>query len=798
MTAGVDYEKMDLFYLGRELDAQGITSAIPFVFNNRELRTHAAILGMTGSGKTGLGITLLEEAAIDGIPCFILDPKGDMGNLLLSTPSLRADTFKPWIDEQQAERQGISRDELARQTAQTWKHGLESWDQSAERIQRMRDRTAFNLFTPGSTRGRPLSLLHNLEAPDLESLQHTDTIAGLVSATASSLLGLLGIQGDPLTSREHILLSTILLTSWKEEKNLSIETVISQVVQPPFEKVGIIPVDSFFPQNKRMDLAVKLNNLLASPTFAAWMQGEELSIEQLLYDKSGKPALSVFSIAHLTDAERMFFVTLFLGRLLTWMRKQKASSGLRCLLYMDEIFGFFPPTSQPPSKKLMLLLLKQARAYGVGVVLSTQNPVDLDYKGLANIGTWFVGRMQTRQDQDRVLSNISRENTQVREAIRNALGTMRRRVFLVHSTYHPDAFLFECRWTISYLKGPLSLDEIAHLNQEKVPVFHQKESRLERNSQEINTAYSANAPLLETGIGQRFVPPPFPGEQIQFRPSFIGFATVRIVKQARGVDRQEQVCLKLEIPGSREAIAWNSAEPVDLQLQDLALQCHEGSRYASLPGYVLRMKNLHAEKKALIDYLYHNKKYQVFQVKSLKIFSDPGEGEQQFRQRIHAVLIETLEEQKKKVQESYLKKRRALETRLEKAQSKLEKEEQDVYVKGVDTVMSIGTAVIGALFGRKLLSTSTANRAARGVRSAGRLAREKADVERAREEILRIQDELQLLTDELQIQIGELTTRFAPEKYPVETVMLTPRRADIFDVDVFLLWEPDFSSATFA
>ena len=546
--------------------------------------------------------------------------------------------------------------------------------------------------------------------------------------------------GDPLTSREHILLSTIVLTAWRNGRNMDLETVISQVVQPPFDKVGIIPVDSFFPQAKRMDLAVQLNNLLAGPAFAAWMQGEELSIERLLYDTAGRPALSIFSLAHLGDAERMFFVTQFLGRLLTWMRKQKASSGLRCLLYMDEIFGFFPPNSQPPSKKLMLLLLKQARAYGVGVVLSTQNPVDLDYKGLANIGTWFMGRMQTSQDQDKVLGNVSGEDRQVRAALRQALGNMRKRVFLVHSTYNPDPLLFECRWAMSYLKGPLSLAEISRLNREHISAPDKMEDTIDSDF-ETQTEYSTVPPLIAAGIGQRFVPAPLPGERLKLKPSLVGFAGVRIVKQARGIDRHEQVCLKLPLPRSREAVFWDQAEELDIRMQDLALQCDGDAEYAPLPGYVLGMKNLSPEARAFSDHLYHTCNHPVYQVKSLDAFSEPDEGEQQFRQRVNTLLAETLEEKKQQIQEAYLKKRRTLETRLEKARSKLEKEQQDVYTRGVDTAMSIGTAVIGALFGRKLLSTSSANRAARGVRSAGRLAKEKGDVERAGDEIARVEEE---------------------------------------------------------
>src|SRR3990172_8052895 len=171
----------------------------------------------------------------------------------------------------------------------------------------------------------------------------------------------------------------------------------------PFGKIGVVDLESFYPAAERTKLSMRLNNLLASPTFASWLEGEPLDVAEMLYTPAGKPRLAIVSIAHLDDAQRMFLVTILLNEGLAWIRTQPGTSSLRAILYMDEVFGFFPPSANPPSKTPMLTLLKQARAYGLGVVLATQNPVDLDYKGLGNAGTWFLGRLQTERDKLRVL-----------------------------------------------------------------------------------------------------------------------------------------------------------------------------------------------------------------------------------------------------------------------------------------------------------------------------------------------------------------------------------------------------------
>jgi hypothetical protein len=392
-----------LFYLGRHYDtAADAPAAQPLLYESRDLTTHAAIIGMTGSGKTGLGIGLLEEAAIDGIPVIAIDPKGDLGNLLLTFPELAPEDFEPWVNPRTASDQGLTTAAFAAQQAQLWRNGLGSWGQDGDRIRRLREAATTRVFTPGSDAGEPLSVLGELAPPPGGAAADPELLRERVEAAASSLLALLGIDADPLASREHLLIANILQQAWAAGQTLTLAELIHQVQQPPFERLGVMTLDSFYPEKDRFALAMRLNALLASPGFDVWMRGEPLSAQRLFYTSEGRPQLSVVYIAHLNDAQRMFVVCQLLAQIIAWMRAQPGTGTLRAVLYMDEVFGFLPPVANPPAKPLFLTLLKQARAYGVGLVLATQNPVDLDYRALSNTGSWMIGRLQTERDKARV------------------------------------------------------------------------------------------------------------------------------------------------------------------------------------------------------------------------------------------------------------------------------------------------------------------------------------------------------------------------------------------------------------
>src|SRR5262245_6577694 len=402
-----DFEKLGVFYLGKTYDPAKKTRREELVlYDSRDLVTHAVCVGMTGSGKTGLCLALIEEAAIDGVPAILIDPKGDLGNLLLTFPSLAPADFRPWINEEDAARKGLSPDDYAKQQAETWKKGLADWGEDGDRIRRLREAADFAIYTPGSTAGLPVSILRSFAAPPEGVRGDPELLGERVASTATSLLTLLAIDADPLQSREHILVSTILAAAWSKGEDLDLAALIARIQNPGVARIGVVDLESFFPAKDRFALAMRLNNLLAAPGFAAWLEGDPLDAATLLRTAAGKPRVSILSIAHLSDAERMFFVTLLLNQVLAWMRAQSGTTSLRAILYMDEIAGYFPPVAAPPAKTPLLTLLKQGRAFGLGVVLATQNPVDLDYKGLSNTGTWFLGRLQTERDKARVLEGL--------------------------------------------------------------------------------------------------------------------------------------------------------------------------------------------------------------------------------------------------------------------------------------------------------------------------------------------------------------------------------------------------------
>ncbi|HEY5884001.1 MAG TPA: hypothetical protein VIT88_04905, partial [Pyrinomonadaceae bacterium] len=464
-----NFEKLGAFYLGRPYDLKEKKHKDGLLlYDSKDLVTHAVCVGMTGSGKTGMCIGLIEEAALDGIPSIIIDPKGDLPNLLLTFPELRPEDFAPWVNEGDAQKKGLSSAAYAAQQAEFWKNGLAQWGQDGARIKRLREAADFRIYTPGSNAGIPVSILKSFAAPPSQIVEDDELLTERVNTTATSLLGLLGIDADPIKSREHILLSNILSKEWTAGRDLDIAGLIQQIQSPSLTRIGVMDLDSFFPPKDRFELAMSLNNLLAAPAFAAYMEGEPLDIQNILYTPSGKPRVAIFSIAHLNDAQRMFFVSLLLNQMLGWMRTQSGTTSLRAILYMDEIFGYFPPVANPPSKLPLLTLLKQGRAFGVGVVLATQNPVDLDYKGLANTGTWVIGRLQTERDKARILEGLEgvAGGTGLkfdRQEMEQILAGLETRIFVLNNVHEEGTEVFETRWAMSYLRGPLPRNQIKTL-----------------------------------------------------------------------------------------------------------------------------------------------------------------------------------------------------------------------------------------------------------------------------------------------------------------------------------------------
>jgi len=469
IPATEQFEKLGAFYLGRPYDpVKEVAQPGLILYDSKDLVTHAVCVGMTGSGKTGLCIALLEEAALDGVPSIAIDPKGDLTNLMLTFPDLRPEDFRPWVNEDDARAKSLSPDEYAAQQAKLWKDGLAAWGGDGERIRRLRDAADFAIYTPGSSAGIPISIVSSFAAPVRAVREDTELLRDRVTTTASSLLGLLGIGADPIQSREHILIANLLTQAWSAAEDLDLGTLIDRIQKPPMARVGALDLESFYPAKERAQLAVKMNNLLASPGFNVWLEGVPLDVGQLLRTENGKPRVAIVSIAHLSETERMFFVSLLLNQVLDWVRAQSGTTSLRAVLYMDEIFGYFPPVAEPPSKRPLLRLLKEARAFGLGILLATQNPVDLDYKGLANTGTWFLGRLQTERDKARVLEGLESVSVAAhalfdKRQIDALLSGLSKRIFLMNNVHEDAPVVFESRWAMSYLRGPLTRDQIKRL-----------------------------------------------------------------------------------------------------------------------------------------------------------------------------------------------------------------------------------------------------------------------------------------------------------------------------------------------
>lgn len=800
MPSAQDYEKLGSFYLGKKYDLGGRKLLDDLVnYDSKDLVTHALCVGMTGSGKTGLCLSLLEEAAIDGVPAICIDPKGDLGNLLLAFPKLAPSDFQEWIEPAEATRQGKPMEQLAEETATRWRKGLNDWHQDADRIQRYRDAVDITIYTPGSNIGVPMTVLKSFDAPPPAVREDAETMREKISAASSGLLTLLGIDVDPLTSREHILLSNIFNQSWKNGNNLSLEELIRQIQTPPIKKIGVIDLDSFYPASDRVKLAMSLNNLLASPAFAGWLDGQTLDIKGLLYTSEGKPRLSILSIAHLNDSERMFFVTIFLGELLAWMRAQPGTGSLRALFYMDEVYGYFPPSAKPPSKPPMLTLLKQARAFGLGIVLATQNPVDLDYKGLSNMGTWFLGRLQTQRDKDRVLDGLEGASMQQgsafdRQTMERSLSALGNRVFLMNNVHDDGPTVFQSRWALSYLRGPLSRDQIsklmAHKRKQPQP---SASSRQAAGSLSTAGGESNTRPIVPADVTEKFlIPTKIAGAKARmiYRPAILSQSSIHFVKSSADVDYWQDVQLLVDIDQEVPDPLWEKAKRIEPDVLQLGNQPEDAFAYAELPVALSSRKNYASWEKSLKEYFFRHTQCTVYTCKALKQTSTPGVAEMDARIEFSHKAKELRDQAIDKLKVKFGDKLRSFQTRILASQQKLEREKEQANAKQMEGFFNIGTTILGALLGNKIASSTNVTRAASAVKGMGKAAAQKGDVMRAQEsyeELMAAKDELER---ECQDEIEIVTSQFSVENLALEAIDIPIRKADTKTKLLALVWVP--------
>ena len=789
-------------YLGGVLDtSNGERTDESVHLEASDLTTHGVIVGMTGSGKTGLSVIMLEEALLSGIPTIIIDPKGDMGNLLLTFPELAANEFAPWVNPADAERDGISVDELASNTASMWKDGLASWDITPERIAKLRETAEFTIYTPGSNSGVGLDIIGDLSAPEgADSEALADEVEGLVS----SLLALVDIDSDPLTGREHILLSNLVHRAWTSGQDLDLSTLLGQIQNPPIRKLGVLDLDSFYPAKDRTALVMKLNGLLASPAFAAWMQGEPLNIDNML---SQGPKASIISIAHLSDQERQFVVTLILSKVVTWMRKQSGTPELRALVYMDEVFGYVPPTAQPPSKKPILTILKQARAFGVGLVLATQNPVDVDYKALSNAGTWMVGRLQTERDKDRLLEGITASSGgENKSALSNIISSLDKRQFLLHQTRAAEPRMFGTRWAMSYLPGPLTRTQISELMEDRKASVQsaapaapaadagpQDAASGPAPARQLRDDESDFAPDVTEKVQVRYADPASPwlseiGGDADGKRLVAGIAArVNMLFDDTKADLRHEVEYEAIIFPVDDEIDVDDAIEVDFDDRDLRKE-PAGKGYAYvLPDAKISNSTLFTQAQtSLKDKLYRNETMTLITNAELKLTSRVGESAEDFEQRCTAAAGDRADEDAAKLRKSLETKMDRIQAAMAKSEDRIRELESDVDARGREQMMDIAGSVLGGLLGgrkstRSILGSSSKRRTKGNAEEKLRTAENRLE-ENA--------DKLEALEEELTDSLWEIQSEWDDKAKQIESVEVPLEKTDISIDDFVLVWIP--------
>jgi hypothetical protein len=770
----------------------------PLIHPSDDLTTHGVIVGMTGSGKTGLGIDLIEEALLDGIPCLVIDPKGDMGNLLLTFPALRPEDFRPWIDPA-VEREGTTVEQAAEEAAQAWSEGLSGHGIDPDRIRRLKEGAAFTIYTPGSAAGVGLDVMGSLTRPALDWESDAEVIRDEIQSLVSSLLLLAGIESDPVSGPEHILLSTIIETVWRQGTDLDLATLVGLVPKPPFRKMGVFDVDAFIPAKQRTALAMRLNGLLASPSFASWLEGAPLAIEGML-GGDGKPKAAIVYLSHLTDDERQFFVTLLLSKLVTWIRSQAGTSRLRALVYMDEVFGFAPPTANPPSKKPILTILKQARAHGVGMVLSTQNPVDLDYKAMSNAGSWMVGRLQTENDKKRVLEGLqSASGTVDVAAFDRLISDLEKRTFVLHTTKPGEPVVFTTRWAMSYLAGPLTRDQVSALmgDSKKAtpsdpgsPPPPPATPRAEAPVASEETVPVAPSPPVGIGVG--FLDPaaswaPRVGAVAtgrQMRPAAAATVNLHYDDTAAGVDHRETfeaVILPLAVPVEADAV-----QVVDHDPRDFVAEPPPSAGFELTEARLDTKAFWTALERDLRRHLVASRPAKVLRHPRLKLYSRIGEPEDEFRQRCLAAAEDAADAAMAKLKLRFAARIDRVRDQITAAEARKEQAEQGASAEQQEELLSGAGDLLGALLGGR----SSANPLSRVASRRSQTQRAQAKAETASRQLGTKQQELAALEDELADEIGAITAEYEGMSEQVEETRIGLEADDIDLVELKLVWIP--------
>ncbi|MFN8383131.1 MAG: DUF87 domain-containing protein [Anaerolineales bacterium] len=838
------------FYLGRLLDSKtSKLTTTPVEYNPADLTTHAVVTGMTGSGKTGLCISLLEEAALQGVPAIIIDPKGDLTNLLLHFPELAPQDFQPWIEPEMARRAGKTMEQAADEAASAWRAGLKEWGIGPDRLQALKNAAQFAIFTPGSDAGIPVSVLSSLAAPDLDWDTNRETLRERISSTVTALLGLVGLTDlDPIRSREHILLSNIFESHWSEGRDIDLKELILQTQTPDFKELGAFPVDTFFPPKDRMELAMTLNNILAAPAFETWREGQSLDVKSLLYTEDGRPRHSIFYLAHLSDGERMFFVTLLLSAVETWMRTQSGSTSLRALLYMDEIYGYLPPTAVPPSKGPLLRMLKQARAFGLGLLLATQNPVDIDYKALSNTGTWFIGKLQTERDKNRLLDGLESAAGAglPRAAMDKLISSLGKRVFVLHNVHEKAPVLMQTRWVMNFLAGPLTRNQIPALNDlagaqaslqmppapvsvaktapkpqpsveslqpiqrsaisnpssaDSQPAIVQPSTNRQASSANQKSDGSLTKPPLPAGIREYYLPQNFslpeafqsagrampPQAMIQgvmYRPSLLAAAQVRILDRKYGVDSEMTRASLVDSLDRRGIVRWDDFAYAGPSLDKVETMPIAGARFGTIDSPLNDSKLMTALQKDFTDWAFRNSSVTARVNAALKVYGGPDVSQAEFMKACADTARDSCDTEIEKKTAAIEKKIKTLEDKLAKEERELRQDQEDLQNRNIETGIN-GVEVVAGLFGvGRKKSISTPISKYRMAQNA------KAEVEESVDTIAQYKKDLTALLRERDDVAAEIKDRWGRVVNDIKEVAINPKKTDVY-VNIFgVAWKP--------
>lgn len=797
------------FYIGRVFDMKrAALTESAVLYDPADLTTHAVVVGMTGSGKTGLCIDILEEAALRGTPALLIDPKGDITNLLLHFPEMKAADFEPWVNPDEARRAGKTTLQAAEATAATWKKGLAEWGITAEKIKSLQDSVQFTVFTPGSNAGVPVNILASFSAPKISWAENQEMLRDKIASTATSLLGLVGMKDvDPLRSREHILLANIFESAWSQGKDLTLDEIILQTQNPPFTKLGVFDINAFFPQKERFELSVLLNNILAAPAFKVWLEGMPLEVENLLYTKDGKPRHSIFYISHLSDAERMFFVTLLLSALETWMRAQSGTSDLRAMLYIDELFGYLPPVANPPSKMLFLRLLKQARAFGLGLLLATQNPVDLDYKALSNIGTWFIGKLQTDQDKQRLLDGLEGASSQIdRSDYDKLLSALGKRVFLMRSVHEKEAIIFQTRWAMNYMAGPLTTTQIPALNRlagiqpsKPSPAAAKTEAPkpAAAAAPAASAAGTATKPALPAQVNEYFLSALTVDQAAKaagmaaavtskgtlYRPAILAQARLRLYQPKYSLANDVVHTALIRTPERRGSADWAANRHTPFEPGHLLTKPAASATFAAVEAPLNDQHTMNSLKQDFTNWALQANPIKVWENKALKTYGGPDLSKEAFIAKCNEAARQTRDAETKKKAATLDKKIDSLKDKLQRLNRELSQDQEEVAARQREEYATHAQTVFSLFSGRtgKISSSLSKNRMTQ---------KAKAELEETAAEITDLQKDIADLEQERTRIVDEIDKQWGNVASQVTEIPILPAKKDL-TLEVFgVLWLP--------